>query len=608
MTEEQEPYAARPPRRMSIKGLIPSLPERGKIKIGMLGQRRTSRQGNEYQQPIRLGHFLVTTMERGEDGNLIVDKEIHRLLGSDTPTAIPVRLLYDDVDLNCMTRYAAYQKKVLWCSGDGEFANRLQPNGEHASIRCPCPLADPGYSPHQPNDPPKCKMNGSLSVIIEGAGLGGVWKFRTTGYNSITALLGTMQFYATITGGPLANIPFLLKVKPKRGVNPVDGTPVDIHYVTLEYDGDDASLRRIGHQIALDRATTHISILEIETEARRRLQLAAPLSMPLPGDESEDIVQEFYPEQYDAGPDDAAPPPPTRADIKARRDAPAIESDAREAELPAHVVTPPAANRQEPDAAGGGEEGQNEDGQVVDNEGELRPYRSLAVAEQMLIGVLNEALKRTLAHKPGTLGFKAFEVAVDNNAHLLGGRDEPMENLPLSFREIAARMNERIADARAQIEKAKEPRPARPVVSLRQPAFPTKPRASDKSGNLLDQQTPATLPASLGATHQDRVLSQSGEEMVESKPTGPETSQTAEPTGANPIRCEKIPFSETGNVDWRETARRALDDVARISTKAQFDGFRSANTKFLAEMRLYCPDGLKSLNEALAKKDSEFYP
>ena len=64
-----------------IKGIMPGLPEIGKIKIGMKGAVRTSKGGKDFQLPQRLDHFIVTTLERGEDGNFIRDEAIHQNLG-----------------------------------------------------------------------------------------------------------------------------------------------------------------------------------------------------------------------------------------------------------------------------------------------------------------------------------------------------------------------------------------------------------------------------------------------------------------------------------------------------------------------------------------------
>ncbi len=291
-------------RAMMIKGLSPTLPERGKIKIGAKGPVRKSAQGNEFQPPQKLDHFVITTIERGPDGNFVRDAAIHKMYG-DKPTEIPVRLIYDDPALNFPTRYAAFKGRTLWCAGDGEKARRLGEDAKHHEVSCPCPRQAPGY-----NGTDKCKMNGMLSVLIDGAGgVGGVWKFRTTSYNSVVGLLSSMAFIRGITGGPLANIPLFLVVRPKQATAP-DGKQQTVYIVSLEFRGDLDELRDTGHRIALDRAKTHVSIQHIEEEARRLL-LAPPDDAPLPGDNARDVVEEFYPEQVGApGPSTAAVMPP----------------------------------------------------------------------------------------------------------------------------------------------------------------------------------------------------------------------------------------------------------------------------------------------------------
>jgi len=290
-------------RPTMIKGLIPSLPERGKIKIGVKGKMIRSQRGNEFQPPQKLDHFVVTTLQRGEDGNFVPDDTLMQRLG-DKPTEIPVRLLYDDPTLNFPTRYACFVGRVLWCSGDGEVATRLTETPQDIAsgtkqrprdVSCPCHRSDPAYTGKD-----KCKMNGSLSVLIEGAGgIGGVWKFRTTSYNSIVGIMSAMTFIRSLTGGVLANIPLKLRVQPKQTTAP-DGSQVVVYIVSLEFDGDMAGLQTIAHGIALDRAKMNVSIQHVEEEARRMLALAGSANAPLPGDDADDIVEEFYPEQAES--------------------------------------------------------------------------------------------------------------------------------------------------------------------------------------------------------------------------------------------------------------------------------------------------------------------
>jgi len=290
---------------MGIKNLVPRLPERGKIKIGKLGERKKSKGDKEFQMPVKLDHFLVTTTERGSDGNFIVDEKAHAALG-DSPKEIAVRLLYDDPDLNFPTRYASYNGRRLWCSGDGETAQRLQGDGSRMEVKCPCGREQPDY---EGND--KCKMNGKLSVLLDGVpgheGVGGVWSFRTTSYNSVVSIMSSLEYLRALTSGPLANIPMRLSVRAKEGTTP-NGGKQTVYYVTIDYPGSEEELIRVGGKIALDRATAKVSIEHIEERARRALALAPP-DVALPGDETENVIDEFYPEQAEN-----APPRPSRAD------------------------------------------------------------------------------------------------------------------------------------------------------------------------------------------------------------------------------------------------------------------------------------------------------
>ena len=259
----------------------------------MKGPKKTSAKGADYQPPVKLDYLLITTMERGPDNNFLPDMEARAKFG-EKPTNIPVRLLYDDPALNMPSRLAAYKGKTLWCTGDGEVAMRVTDDGkDRRPVSCPCPLSDPAYQ----GSGPKCKINASLSVIIRGlGGVGGVWKLRTTSYNTVTSIASSMEYIRTITGGPLAGLPLVLSMRVKAATNPVDGAPVTIYVADLMFEGaDEEALMEAGHRVALERAKNHIRIETIESEARRVLALPPPVNAPLPGDDSpEDITAEFY--------------------------------------------------------------------------------------------------------------------------------------------------------------------------------------------------------------------------------------------------------------------------------------------------------------------------
>lgn len=288
MTTEH-PVTITPWRPGGIKNLTPGLVERGKIKIGMKGAPRQKSGGSgTWQAPQKLDHFVVTTMERGADNNFLPDAEVMNRLGP-SPKEIPVMLVYDDIELNFPTRYAMYDGKTLKCTGDGETARWRNDDGTHMMVQCPCHRQDPAY---QGKD--KCKITGTLSVIIDGAEvIGGVWKFRTTSYNSVVGILSSLAMIKRVSGGVLAGVPMVMKLSPKAVVDPVRGGQQTVYVVSLEYRGSVQSLRDQGYATLLAQQTHGARIEQIEQQARALLAY-----QPDPYEiEAEDIVPEFYPEQ-----------------------------------------------------------------------------------------------------------------------------------------------------------------------------------------------------------------------------------------------------------------------------------------------------------------------
>lgn len=286
---------------MMLKNLTPRMAERGKIKIGMKGPVRKSSGDKEFQPPQKLDHFVVTTLERGSDGNFVKDAAIHKLLGDDRPRRIPVRLLFNDIEMNFMSRYACFVGRTMWCAGDGETASRVAKDGGREQVRCPCLRIEQGYTGKD-----KCKVNGALSVIIDGvSGVGNVWTFRTTSWNSVQNLMSAMAQIKALSGGVLAGLPLDLVLAPKEVATP-DGQMMKAWVVSLQYAGTIEDLRNLGYKL-LEAETSHgFRMRQVEEDVRRRLALPAPADVPLPGDDVDDVVNEFY---SDAGKTAALPPP-----------------------------------------------------------------------------------------------------------------------------------------------------------------------------------------------------------------------------------------------------------------------------------------------------------
>jgi len=274
-----------------IKNFIPRLAERGRIKIGEKGEMKTSSQGKQFAQPKKLDHMLITTMQRDAAGRLMTDTPLMARLnpGGGKITEIPVRLLYDDIDLNFQTRYACYRGTRCWCTGDGEVAQRLTgENGKYQEVQCPCERQDPLYHGQD-----KCKTLGTLQVLIEGVDrIGGVWKFRTTSWNTVNAILSSLALIKTITGGPLAGIPLWMVLSPKTVTVPTSGQNMVVFIISLEYRGPENELAELGYELARRRVEHRVRMETVEELAQK--QLVAPHQEP-PLEQAE-TAQEFFPE------------------------------------------------------------------------------------------------------------------------------------------------------------------------------------------------------------------------------------------------------------------------------------------------------------------------
>lgn len=272
-------------RPTGIKNLVPGLVERGKIKIGKKGAARQSQGGGTYQMPQKLDHFTVTTTERGADGNFLTDVTIMQMIG-DKPKEIPVRLIYDDIALNFPSRYAAYAGKSLFCTGDGERAKQASASGP-IMVQCPCQRQDPTYTGKD-----KCKPTGVLSVVIDGAEVvGGVWKFRTTSYNTVVGILSSLAMIQRISGGRLAGIPLVMKLSPKTVQDPTSGAQQVVYIVSLEFRGSVSDLREQGYQALLQDKEHGARIEQLENSARLMLAQRDEYE-----DDADEITDEFYPE------------------------------------------------------------------------------------------------------------------------------------------------------------------------------------------------------------------------------------------------------------------------------------------------------------------------
>lgn len=233
------------------QGVYPSLFEIGKIKIGIKGQERKSKNQKTFRQPQKLDHFLVVSNVRDSSDNF-VPHPIMKDLG-EHPTELGIRLLFDDWRQNLFTQYR-YQgvvngksKKV--CYGDGVKAYRYDPETKKEKL-IDCKHKDCEFFYKNTKDGRGCKWYGVLTCLLENVNVvGGCFKYRTTSEIAINSMITSMLDIYRTTGGFLANIPLKLVLDPIT-VSPerLDGS-VKLHVVHIEYKGSRQDLANVGIEL-----------------------------------------------------------------------------------------------------------------------------------------------------------------------------------------------------------------------------------------------------------------------------------------------------------------------------------------------------------------------
>lgn len=275
-----------------IYDISPGLTEIGKIKIGRKGETVQTGNNKTFQKPEKLDYFIITKLDRENNGNFTEDKQLieklKKLQGIQKLTRIPIVLLFNPVDLNLIGRYTCYTGRTRWCSGDGKKALRLSADKKgYDVVSCPCERKDPAY---EGND--KCKVASCLSCVIKGADkIGGVWKFRSTSYNTYVGLLSTLTHLFQLTNGYLAGIDLDLVIYPKMGADPKTGDQRKIFVVGIEYNGSIENLRKTALQIATTSEVYKAEIKQVEQRALRFIETEVV------EDNEKDFADEYYPEQ-----------------------------------------------------------------------------------------------------------------------------------------------------------------------------------------------------------------------------------------------------------------------------------------------------------------------
>jgi hypothetical protein len=299
-----------------LKGLALTPPVVGRISIGRIVERGSK------NLPIKDDEFTLTTQVQTREGWILhpFDEQLRRAQTGDKTNArsggkaetkdgpkagakagttaegevpharvklrsIPVRLLFDDPDLNLRASYCLFDRSTgrPQCVGDGQTCRRATVTGmQTLECRGPeaCELADRG-----------CKPFGRLNVRIGDEEELSSFVFRTTGFNSIRTLATRLKYFHAVSGGNLSTLPLELRLRGKS-TQQSHGTP--IYYVDLTIRTGSNLKEAIfeARSEALVKQEAGFSQAELDGAARAGLALGA---FEETVEEGAAIVDEFFP-------------------------------------------------------------------------------------------------------------------------------------------------------------------------------------------------------------------------------------------------------------------------------------------------------------------------
>ena len=265
-----------------IKGLAITPPLLGRISIGRVVEK------NGKRLPEKDDQFTITTQIQGKDGWIVhpLDEMLRQQATNGKLRSIPIRLLFNDPDLNLRAEYSLFDRQNgrPLCVGNGEQCRRTC-QGAIQTLPCPspegCDLAKAG-----------CKPYGRLNVRIGDEDELGTFIFRTTGFNSIRTLAARLSYFQSVSGNLRACMPLELRLRAK--------STTQSHRAAIFYA--DITVREgmtLEHAIAEARATHErrqavgYDQEGLDQAARMGFQNAA---FETSEEEVPEILEEFFPE------------------------------------------------------------------------------------------------------------------------------------------------------------------------------------------------------------------------------------------------------------------------------------------------------------------------
>lgn len=269
-----------------LKGLAITPPVIGRISIGRVVEK------NGKRLPEKDDQFTITTQLQNRDGWVLHPfDEALRKACSGKLRSIPIRVLFNDPDLNLRAEYSMFDRQNgrPVCVGNGESCRRVTDEGV---VTLPCPSPD-GCAFGKTGG---CKPYGRLNVVIGDEDELGSFIFRTTSFNSIRTLAARLHYFSAVSGGLLATMPLELKL---RGKSTTQSHRSAIYYVDLVVQSglplEDAIAR--ARELDSQRKASGFDQAALDEAAQAGFANSAFEEF---GEDTQAVVDEFYPDSDDA--------------------------------------------------------------------------------------------------------------------------------------------------------------------------------------------------------------------------------------------------------------------------------------------------------------------
>ncbi|CAK0406517.1 putative hydrolase/metal-binding protein [Burkholderia pseudomallei] len=270
-----------------LKGLSITPPVVGRISIGRIVEK------NGKRLPEKDDQFTLTTQvqNRGEWLLHPLNEEL-RKANPGKLRAIPVRMLFNDPDLNLRADYSLFDRDTgrPVCVGNGETCRRVGEDGNGVEV-LPCASPDTCTFGQRGG----CKPYARLNVIVGDEDELASFVLRTTSFNSIRTLAARLHYFRAVSRNLLACLPLELRLRGKSTAQSFRST---IYYVDLSVRSGSTLEHALTEAKELDVRRRAAGFDQAALDAAARLGFANGVFEDSP-EERAAVVEEFYPEKAD---------------------------------------------------------------------------------------------------------------------------------------------------------------------------------------------------------------------------------------------------------------------------------------------------------------------